>query len=231
MTRGSEPCWGDGEPGSFSAEQHLQSVSEGRSQRSCMPRLCSRTELACACVRHPQLPVFLAGMTAQGASDSACWRVRWCLFLSVFHPAGLLLPYLGFSAYGLRGTSVSRFRSETEAKTAKRARENLGAMENRLHETGGHSRVAQSMAESTSPRFGRGIRVREEPSGGIHPCRWRQPQASRDLIRRLMAIVNRRREYEVLRRDLAELGRLCPSSSSSMKGGAAQGAVEETWLR
>lgn len=47
------------------------------------------------------------------------------LFLCVFHPAGILRPYLGFSASRLGGTSLSRCRSQIEAKTAKRALENM----------------------------------------------------------------------------------------------------------
>jgi hypothetical protein len=144
---------------------------------------------------------------------------------------GILLPYLGFSAYRLWGTSLSRYRSETEAKTAKRALRIWGTMENTLRETGVDSGIRSEMSESGNERLGRAIPISYEPTGRIRSSRWKHPQASRKLIRQLMAIVNSRREYQELQRDLVELDRLFPLPSSSMKGGAAQNAVEEKWLR
>jgi hypothetical protein len=164
------------------------------------------------------------GDSAGVDSSHACFGV----FL---HPMGILLPYLGFSAYRLRRTPVSRFRSETEAKIAKRALRIWGTMENTLCETGVDPGIQSRLSESLCQIHGAVIGIRQEPTAVTVASRWKDPAASRRLIRQLLLIVNTRREYRLLRRDLAELDRLFPSHSSSVKGGAANRAVESKWLR
>ena len=57
-------------------------------------------------------------------------------------------------------------------------------------------------------------------------AQWPHPEESIKLIKSLMGYVNSKEEYELLVRDLAELEQLFPSSSDSLKGGAAEMAVK-----
>jgi len=125
------------------------------------------------------------------------------------------------------GTSVSRYHSETEAKSAKRALRIWGTMENTLCETGVDSGIRSQMPKSGNRTHGRAIPISYEPTGRIRSSRRKHPHASRKPGRQLTAIVNSLCECEELQCRLAELDRLFPSSSSSMKGGAAQSAVEK----
>ena len=92
-------------------------------------------------------------------------------------------------------------------------------MENKLHETGSVVGIQWAASESQG-------KLSEEPKGrglarSSHGLSWTDPEASKRLVRRLMDVVNTQEEYELLERDLEELGALCPSSSNILKGGAA----------
>lgn len=67
---------------------------------------------------------------------------------------------------------------------------------------------------------------RKEPAKDLHQSYWSNPEASKRLIKQLLALVNSKEEYELLVRDLAELEHLFPSSSDSLKGDAAEIAVQ-----
>jgi hypothetical protein len=104
-------------------------------------------------------------------------------------------------------------------------------MKNTRYETGLGFVVRSRTPESQKHTLAAAPGVSQEPTGGIHTTRWKDPQASGKLIRQLMTTVNSSHECQELRRDLAELDRLFPSPSSLMKGGAAHHAVDETWLQ
>ena len=144
-----------------------------------------------------------------------------------FPPCGDSSSLFGFFGLSALGTSVSRYHSETEAKSAKRALRIWGTMENTLYETGVDSGIRSQMSESGNRTCGRAIPISYEPTGRIRAGRWKRRQASRKPGRQLTTIVNSLSESEKLRCRLAELDRLFPSSSSSVKGGAAQSAVEK----
>ena len=104
-------------------------------------------------------------------------------------------------------------------------------MKNTRYETGVDLGIRVLWSESAAHRLGRVFLAPSEPTRGTSEGRWKDPAASRKLIRQLMAIVNSWHEYETLRRELAELDRPFPLSSSVMKGGAAHHADNETWLQ
>jgi hypothetical protein len=97
----------------------------------------------------------------------------------------------------------------------------MGAMVNKSNETGCLIRGERDLPESG----GQGLT--EEKTGRTEPhapqtLTWADPEASKILLRELLGLVNYQEEYEMLLADLAELEALCPSSSQSLKGGAAQ---------
>ena len=140
------------------------------------------------------------------------------------------------SLFGLFGLLALRLRFRGAARKPPRKPQKgpwriWPAMENTLCETGVDLRIRSLWPESAAPQLGQVFLAPVEPARGTRESRWRDPAASRTLIRQLMAIVNSGHEYELLRRDLAELDRSYSSSSSVVKGGAASHADNETWLR
>jgi hypothetical protein len=152
------------------------------------------------------------------------------LSLCVFHRGYSLslFGFFGLTAPGLRFRGTAR---KPPRKPQKGPLRIWPAMKNTLCETGVDVGIRVLWSESAIPRLGRVFRAPVEPTRGTCESRWKDPAASRRIIRQLMAMVNSCQEYETLRRDLAELDRSCSSSSSIMKGGAAPNADNETWLR
>jgi hypothetical protein len=51
---------------------------------------------------------------------------------------------------------------------------------------------------------------------------WKDPAASRELVKELLGVVNSEAEYDLLLKQLAELDSICASRSLQLKGGAAK---------
>ena len=83
------------------------------------------------------------------------------------------------------------------------------------------------MPESGHVTRGTAISLAYEPTGRVSASRWKRRQASTKTGRQLTTIVDFLSESEELQCRLAELDRLSASPSSSVKGGAAQSAVEK----
>jgi hypothetical protein len=96
----------------------------------------------------------------------------------------------------------------------------MGAMENKLNETGCLIEVEPGLPESGGQGLTREEVCRKGPFT-LEAMGWADAEATKALDRQLLDVVNSQEEYEMLVRELAELEALFPSSSMSVKGGAA----------
>jgi hypothetical protein len=202
----------------------------GRASRFRMRRSRSQAKWADGCAGGSRRWLLGGGYLSVGGILPGAAASHQSLSLCVFHRgySPSLFGLFGLEALGLRFRGAAR---KPPRKLQKGPLRIWPAMESTQYETGVDLGIRPSWSESAAQTLTMVILAPIEPTRGTSKSRWEDPAASRELIRQLMAIVNSRREYEMLRRDLAELDRSCSLSSSVVKGGAAPNADNETWLR
>jgi hypothetical protein len=144
-----------------------------------------------------------------------------------FPPCGYFLSlfiFFGLLAF-LMKTLISRWRSEIRARKYKKGPENMTSMENKLNKTGADFGKHLCLPKLRNHELNSNSVCRKESSDRLQRINWSNPEASKQLIKELLQLVNTRAEYELLKQELSEIERLF-SSSLLLKGGAAKTAVK-----
>jgi len=124
-------------------------------------------------------------------------------------------------------TLISRYRSEIRARKYKKGPENMTSMENKLNKTGADFGKPLCLPKLRNHELNSNSVCRKESSDRLQRISWSNPEASKQLIKELLQLVNSKAEYELLKQELSELEWLFSSSSSLLlKGGAAKTTVK-----
>jgi hypothetical protein len=141
-------------------------------------------------------------------------RTCFCLFSTL---RAFLFPIYIFRSIdsSVMRTPISRYRSEIGAKKYIKGPGNAGTMENRLNETGADFGKTSCLPKSRSRELIADSVCRKEPAEGegLHKSNWSNPEASKQLIKQLLQLVNSKEEYELIEQDLVELEFLTTSPS------------------